>query len=523
MGHLRRAGPRRRIRVAIVLVAIGAAFLPRVASSEVYRLTDASSYQEGCFDPCLCPMLDQRPALGTFSLRFTGSDGGFDHYAVEDVHWKVPGSDPELRVTGAGKYTIGSPDPITVRQHRLELALRVGDSPVENFDSGWVIGPNLPHIQITISINGMYCYDRVFVVDADPVPASEIQPYALVDGSTFQRGCFDPCDCPIGLEQPLAGTFSLLPLSNNSLFADYGMVDVGWKVQGSAYSTPPDAAITGAGSYRVGGEFAIQQRMEAELQVADEPPASFDSGLVVGGSGFPGQIDVEISDNGKVCFDTVMHVVAQAQPAGAVCGGIQGIPCGAGEFCKLAVGECCCDFQGICTPTPEACTAQWDPVCGCDGTIYGNECEADRAGVSISYRGACCSGVSCQSDSDGDGVPDATDNCPHRVNPGQEDNGGIGSGSSPDGIGDACQCGDVTGDGEVTGQDAQVAKRRGLDRTSPLFRVPGNCDVTGNGWCNGQDGKMILRALQGVQPNPLVAQKCQNADPAAPPCQNCTP
>jgi hypothetical protein len=93
------------------------------------------------------------------------------------------------------------------------------------------------------------------------------------------------------------------------------MVDVSWKVSGSVYATPPDAPIAGAGSYRVGGEFAVQQRMEAELQVADEPSAPFDSGLVVGGGGFPDQIDVEISRNGKVCFDTVMHVVAaQAQP-----------------------------------------------------------------------------------------------------------------------------------------------------------------------------------------------------------------
>ena len=60
-----------------------------------------------------------------------------------------------------------------------------------------------------------------------------------------------------------------------------------WKVQGSAYATPPDAPIAGAGSYTVGGEVAVQQRMEAELQVADEPSAPFDSGLVVGGGGFP--------------------------------------------------------------------------------------------------------------------------------------------------------------------------------------------------------------------------------------------
>jgi hypothetical protein len=294
-------------------------------------------------------MLDQRPVLGTFGLRFIGSDSGFDRYAVENVHWKVPGSDPELLVTGSGTYTIGTPDPITVRQHRLELDLRLDESIVEHFDSGWVIGPNLPHIRITISIHGMYCHDRVFVVDADPVPASQIEPYSLVPGSTFQRGCFDPCDCPIGLEQPLAGGFSLVPLSNNSLFAEYGMVDLVWKVQGSTYATPPDASITGAGTYTVGGEFAAQQRMEAELRVADEPPARFDSGLVVGGGGFPDQIDVEISDNGKYCFDTVMHVVAvRGQPVPEPAATLQLV---AGMVALCAIAACRSRRQRADPPT----------------------------------------------------------------------------------------------------------------------------------------------------------------------------
>ena len=148
---------------------------------------------------------------------------------------------------------------------------------------------------------------------ASAQPAS--QAYALVKGSTFQRGCFAPCECPIGQEQPLAGIFSLAFVSDNGLFAEYAMKDVHWKLDGSAYATPPSAAITGAGSYTIGGEFAIQQQMQADLTVADEPPAHFDSGRVAGGGGFPDQIDVEISKNGKVCFDTVMHVVAARSEA----------------------------------------------------------------------------------------------------------------------------------------------------------------------------------------------------------------
>jgi hypothetical protein len=142
----------------------------------------------------------------------------------------------------------------------------------------------------------------------------ESRPYTLAPGSTFQRGCFDPCACPIGLEQPLAGTFSLAPRFDYGTFAEYDLLDVHWKVEGNEYATPPDAVITGEGLYTLSSEFAVRQRMQADLQVADEPPASFDSGWVAGGGEFPDAIDVEISHNGKYCFDTVMHVVAKAQP-----------------------------------------------------------------------------------------------------------------------------------------------------------------------------------------------------------------
>ena len=91
--------------------------------------------------------------------------------------------------------------------------------------------------------------------------------------------------------------------------------------------------------------------------------------------------------------------------------------------------------------------------------------------------------------------------------------------ATPDGIGNACQCGDVTGNGIVNGQDAQAIKRHALGLPSPTFLVPGNCDVSGNGLCNGQDANAVQRIALG-QPSPNFGQHCPNADPSTP-CPYC--
>ncbi len=142
----------------------------------------------------------------------------------------------------------------------------------------------------------------------------------------------------------------------------------------------------------------------------------------------------------------------------------------------------------------------------------------DTAGVAfgtrISARIGWIEGIVpiASADTDADGVPDSQDNCPYFANPSQSDSGGHGFGNTPDGIGDACQCGDITGEGQVNDTDATFIKRWALGLFAPLFLVPDNCDVNGDGICGGTDGTLVRHAAIG-NPPAIFGQNCPSALP----------
>ena len=84
--------------------------------------------------------------------------------------------------------------------------------------------------------------------------------------------------------------------------------------------------------------------------------------------------------------------------------------CAATEFCECRLAGC--DQRGgVCVLRPEACPAVVQPVCGCDGVTYANDCERQRAGACRRYSGRCVE-AHCSSDTDcDDGNGCSADTC----------------------------------------------------------------------------------------------------------------
>ena len=327
-------------RPALLMVSALLLFLPAglalaqttipSAPDQIYRLTPRSGFEEGCFDPCLCFAHFSDALIGTWRMTPGALDPRFSVYDITDVNWFLPGLD--LRVTGKGTYRIGGE---FARMHQLALDLVVGDRPVQHFDSGLVLGgAEFPEINLTISINNMVCHDTVFHVSASPVPLKEIVPYAL-QGSSYNEGCYGPCDCAI-VSRPLLGRFGLLTLRATDTGIDYAVLNIRWAVRDANTPTVSGvSSVNGFGVYLTRAATAVDpargtQRMVLDLIEGGKGPTRFDSGVVPAGAPgdgrFPLRVDIDVAENGFACYDNVYSIHAKRRVATVTPGAVNPEP-----------------------------------------------------------------------------------------------------------------------------------------------------------------------------------------------------
>ncbi len=96
--------------------------------------------------------------------------------------------------------------------------------------------------------------------------------------------------------------------------------------------------------------------------------------------------------------------------------------CGSNGWCDFPDDTCGLNEPGTCKPRPQGCNDIYAPVCVCNGTVAGNQCDGESAGLDIDVNGGCmppgghfaCGGLFCVEGfsycrhevSDVDGIPD---------------------------------------------------------------------------------------------------------------------
>jgi len=166
----------------------------------------------------------------------------------------------------------------------------------------------------------------------------------------------------------------------------------------------------------------------------------------------------------------------------------------------LAAVSAAGDLGAECCPGPMVLRASASGTLPGTGVIF-----ATGTPNGFAVRGHLAGTLTAPSgDADGDGVQDALDDCPIAANAAQTDTGGLGA-AGPDGVGDACQCGDVSNDGRVTPTD--VAALRAFLAGGPALAAPQKCDVgrgATTGACDVLDAVLLRRALAlaapGIEP-----------------------
>lgn len=153
--------------------SFGISAQPSDFSSPVkYQVGAGSTYQEGCHEPCDCPLEAPRAMRGTWDLTELGTQGNVTEYAVDNINLTVRRATPdgqEMKITGSGTYTVIQSFAGT--SHEMELALSVDGNEIIIFDQELENARTaFPDIDISVDLFDLVCYDVVLTFNASPSP-----------------------------------------------------------------------------------------------------------------------------------------------------------------------------------------------------------------------------------------------------------------------------------------------------------------------------------------------------------------
>lgn len=144
---------------------------------------------------------------------------------------------------------------------------------------------------------------------------------------------------------------------------------------------------TGWDALLAGVDLAASGASEQARGEADKAMFEAQDGILAAGALKPVK-----GKNGSMRSLVTSEFYTRVEPSGgpAFCGGVAGFACGEGQFCDQEPGQCnTADAGGTCVAKPEVCIEIYQPVCGCDGVTYGNDCHRMSAGATKRHDGEC--------------------------------------------------------------------------------------------------------------------------------------